>query len=47
MQNNLIGTDKSGTKDLGNAFNGVGVFKSGNTIGGGSPNTIAFKNHAG
>jgi hypothetical protein len=47
VQNNLIGTDKSGTKDLGNAFNGVGVSKSGNTIGGGSPNTIAFNSARG
>ena len=45
MQNNLIGTDKSGTNNLGNGFSGVGVFKSGNIIGDGTSggaNTIAF-----
>jgi len=47
VQNNLIGTDKTGTKALGNGFNGVGAFKSGNTIGGGSPNTIAFNKSRG
>jgi hypothetical protein len=46
VQNNLIGTDRSGTKALGNG-DGVGVFKSGNTIGGGSPNTIAFNRFLG
>jgi hypothetical protein len=46
VQNNLIGTDKTGTKALGNG-EGVGVFKSGNTIGGGSPNTIAFNKSSG
>ena len=47
VQNNLIGTDRSGTKALGNGLNGVGAFKSGNTIGGGSPNTIAFNQSRG
>jgi hypothetical protein len=46
VHNNLIGTDKTGTKALGNG-EGVGVFKSGNTLGGASPNTIAFNKSSG
>lgn len=45
VQNNLIGTDKSGTKDLGNGFVGVGIsFNSGNAVDG---NTIAFNGSSG
>ena len=47
VQNNLIGTDESGTKDLGNGMRGVGVFDSNNLIGGASPNTIAFNGSSG
>jgi hypothetical protein len=39
VQNNLIGTDKTATKDLGNGLNGIVVTRSGNTV---SANTIAF-----
>jgi hypothetical protein len=45
VQNNLIGTDKSGTNDLGNGFSGVSVGASNNSIGDGTSggsNTIAF-----
>jgi beta-lactamase superfamily II metal-dependent hydrolase len=34
VQGNLIGTDVSGTADLGNSDNGVVIYGSGNTIGG-------------
>ncbi len=34
VQNNYIGTDASGGMAVGNAFEGVGVFSNGNTIGG-------------
>jgi len=39
VQNNLIGTDKTATKDLGTGLNGIVVPRAGNTV---SANTIAF-----
>jgi len=45
IQGNLIGTDKTGTVALGNAYNGIGIDGDNNTIGGttaGDGNTIAF-----
>jgi hypothetical protein len=50
VQNNLIGTDKSGTNDLGNGFSGVSVGASNNSIGDGTSggsNTIAFNGQDG
>lgn len=50
IQGNFIGTDKSGSGDLGNAFNGVTVHNaSGNTVGGtaGAGNVIAFNGDIG
>ena len=34
---NFIGTDASGTKPLGNASDGIGVFGTNTTIGGTTP----------
>jgi hypothetical protein len=45
VENNLIGTDVTGTGDLGNSIVGIAVVGSGNVIGGTDPgeaNTIAF-----
>jgi hypothetical protein len=45
LQGNFIGTDVSGTANLGNIFGGVSINASNNTIGGtasGADNTIAF-----
>jgi hypothetical protein len=50
VQNNLIGTDATGTVDLGNGTVGLGVVGSGNVIGGTAPgaaNTIAFNGKVG
>ncbi|MGH3056351.1 MAG: hypothetical protein ACRDL7_15360, partial [Gaiellaceae bacterium] len=50
VEGNLIGTDSSGSSNLGNAHFGVTVDGSGQTIGGSSPsvgNTIAFNNGPG
>jgi hypothetical protein len=51
VQNNLIGTDRNGTNDLGNGDRGVAVFAPGsnNTIGGSASvaNTIAFNGQDG
>ncbi len=51
LQGNRIGTDVSGTADLGNGFHGVRLFaSSGNTIGGtaaGAGNVISGNGHSG
>ena len=50
VQNNLIGTDATGSADLGNTIAGVAILGSGNIIGGTAPgqaNTIAFNGKAG
>ncbi len=51
VEGNLIGTDKTGTADLGNDWSGVFIYQaSGNTVGGASPdaaNTIAFNGDQG
>ncbi len=50
IQDNLIGTDASGTGNLGNGIVGVAVIGSGNVVGGTDPgeaNTIAFNGTAG
>ena len=49
IQNNLIGTDVTGTGNLGNSIVGIAVVGSGNVIGGTDPgeaNTIAFNGKA-
>ena len=50
VQNNLIGTDATGSGDLGNTIAGVAILGSGNIIGGTAPgqaNTIAYNGKAG
>ncbi|MBA2556506.1 MAG: CSLREA domain-containing protein, partial [Chloroflexi bacterium] len=50
VQGNLIGTDSSGTVDLGNGNSGVAVYGANNTVGGtaaGAGNTIAFNSGRG
>ena len=50
VQNNLIGTDATGTADLGNRIVGVALVGSGNVVGGTGPgeaNTIAFNGTSG
>ena len=50
IENNLIGTDVTGTGDLGNATVGVGIVGSNNVVGGTGPgqaNTIAFNGKVG
>lgn len=40
VQGDWIGTDASGSFDVGNSFDGVGVFAAGNTIGGAVPGAM-------
>jgi hypothetical protein len=50
VQNDLIGTDATGSGNLGNSIVGVAILGSGNTVGGtaaGQANTIAFNGEAG
>lgn len=50
VENNLIGTDNTGTRPLGNAYAGITVSGSTNRIGGlspGQPNTIFYNGGAG
>ena len=47
---NYIGTDATGTKDVGNSSHGIGLFKPGNKIGGaqaGAGNRLAFNGEDG
>jgi hypothetical protein len=50
VQNNLIGTDATGSGNLSNTIAGIAILGSGNTVGGtaaGQANTIAFNGQAG
>jgi len=50
IQGNYIGVDATGTADIGNAWNGISVTTSGNTIGGsasGAGNVISGNNNSG